>query len=185
MPNPPDSDRLVPKHGDPEDVYNLSQNHEWEPTENFGEELQQWTLPDADAKVTWFPDRTTGIMHFVVEGSGRETAVKQIEDAIDILHPKDFKAYVDSVDGMGRQALRHTLYAVGLAAPEQADDATVKLLEGYLGHEDPLTRRAALIAAGLTGWQQFIKPVEAMRDDPDAEVREDVEPALRALRKAA
>ena len=86
---------------------------------------------------------------------------------------------------MGRQATLHALYAVGLAAPEKSDDATVKLLEGYLSNDDPILRSAALVAAGLTGWQEFVKPVEAMRDDPDSDVREDVEPALKALGNAA
>ena len=62
----------------------------------------------------------------------------------------------------------------------------MKLYERYLGHDDPLAAPGGpLIPLGLTGWPELEKPVEALSEDPDEAVREDVEAALKALRDAA
>jgi hypothetical protein len=179
----PDPIRLVPKYADDGDAYNVSQQHDWEPTENFGEELQQWTLPGADAKVTWFRDPSTNVQQFAIEGTDAQQAVEQIEAGVDILHPDDFEAYLERFKA--RNGLMKGLDSIGVAAPDQATPALVELYERYLGHEDPLVRRAALSSAGLTGWPELVKLVEALREDPDEHVREDVEPALKALREAS
>ena len=110
--------RLVPKYADDEDAYNVSQQHDWEPTEHFGEELQQWTLPGADAKVTWFKDPSTRVRQFAVEGKDAQEAVTQIEAGVDILHPDDFETYLDRFTA--RNGLMKGLYAIGVAAPEKA-----------------------------------------------------------------
>lgn len=179
----PDPIRLVPKYADDGDAHDVAEKHDWEPTEHHGEELQQWTLPGADAKVTWFEDPSTDVQQFAIEGKDAQQAVKQIEAEVDILHPDDFEAYLERFKAVN--GLLGGLDSIGVAAPEKATSALVKLYERYLGHEDPLVRRAALFSAGLTGWPELVEPVEQLREDPDKAVREDVEPALKALRDAA
>ena len=179
----PDPIRLVPKYANDEDSYNVSQKHGWEPTEHFSEELQQWTLPGADATVTWFEDPSTGVKQFAIEGKDAQQAVEQVEAGVDILHPEDFEAYLERFTSAN--GLMGGLDSIGVAAPDKATSALVKLYERYLGHDDPLVRRAALYSAGLTGWPELVKPVEALSEDPDKAVRDDVEPALKALRDAA
>ena len=126
------------------------------------------------------------MQQFAIEGARtRAQAVEQIEAGVDILHPDDFEAYLARFKGE-RSGLMKGLDSIGVvAASEQATAALVQLYEQYLTHEDPLVRRAALSSAGLTGWSELIKPVEALREDSDPYVREDVEPALKALRDAA
>jgi hypothetical protein len=181
----PDPIRLVPKYASDEDAHDVSEKHGWEPTENHGEELQQWTLPEADAKVTWFEDPSTDVQQFAVEGKDAQQAVDQIEAAVDILHPADFEAYMARFKGE-RNGLMKGLDSIGVvAASEKPSAGVIELYERYLGHEDPLVRRAALFSAGLTGWSELVKPVEALREDPEKAVREDAEAALEALHGAA
>jgi len=57
----------------------------------------------------------------------------------------------------------------------------VELFEQYMGHEDPLIRRVALLATAITGWPEFVEPVSRRLDDPDPDVQRAAEAALRGL----
>jgi hypothetical protein len=183
MPKPPDSIRLVPRDPDPEEVKELERKHGWKPTDKSSGELPQWTLPDADAKVSWVDDPTTNVEFFVIEGPERQKAADQIEAGIDILHVEDFEDYLKRFHGF--DGLMRGLQAVALAAPDECDRRVFDLLERHLSDDDPMVRRAALLAVGITGWQEFVEPLKRMRDDPDQQVQEDVGPALEALRDKA
>src|SRR4051794_31557617 len=127
MPRPPDSIRLVPLTPDPEEVHALELEQGWKPTDKFSPELPQWTLPDADAKVSWVEDPDTEVDYFVIEGADRKQAAKQIEDAIRIMEPDDFEPFLERSADAGIQQFMRDIQAVALAAPENHHAGTRKL----------------------------------------------------------
>jgi hypothetical protein len=183
MPKPPNSIRLVPEEPDSDEIVELAESEGWEETERSFSEVLQWTVPDADAQVSWVDDSTTGVEFIVIEGDDRKAAAATIEKTIDVLQPKDFESYLSRFGGVQWEGT--ALQAVALAAPDKPDKDVVKLVKRYLSHDRAVLRQVALLAAGITGWQDFVKPIEEMRDDSDEDVRRGVEPALQALREAA
>lgn len=173
---PKDSIRLVPAFDDEFVIYeNLEQKHNWkQSTETLDDGLVQWSVPEMDVKVSWFTDIETSVKSFIIEGPDRQKIATQIEGEIEILQPENFAAFLEPVKDW-RQMLMHRIWTVGLACPDEFHNEAFSLIESYLHHEDHFIREAAIIAAVDTGWKQFISPIEAMRKDDDADVRQTVE----------
>lgn len=183
MAKPADSIRLVPFDPDDDAFGDFADEQGWEETDKSAHDVHQWRAKDADALVSWVTDPDTSVEFVSVEGKDRKDVAATIEKSFKMLERKDFEAYVERVPNT--QGRSHGLWAVAAAAPDEPDAGVVTLIKRYLEHENPIVRRAALLAVGITGYQDFVKPVEAMLEDPDAKVRKDVEPTLQALRDAA
>jgi hypothetical protein len=180
-----DTIRLVPKEADPlEETLAVAEEHDWEDQELGDDEPQEWHVPDPDATVRWVNDAETGVMFFEIEGPGRTSVAKQLEDAIPMLGVDDLEDVLER-RASDRPSLRRGLYIVATAAPAKADKRVMALLTRYFGDDDPVVRRTAMIAASITGWPEFREPVSKLVDDPDEDVRDVAESTLRALDRAS
>jgi hypothetical protein len=176
---------LVPIEPEPfDETLALIERHGWEQTNAEQEDdPPEWHAPKEDADIRWVVDDATGVQYFELTGAGREPVAKQIEAEIPLLEPSGFAAYLDQFrSGPG---LMRGLYAVGTAAPEQADAKVIALLERYFAHDDQLIRRTALIAASITRWPEFADSVRPLLQDADPDVQRVAEATLRALRDAS
>lgn len=182
MPKPPNSIRLVPYNPDDEEFGDLADRQGWEMTDRSAHDIHQWRVPATGTLVSWVVDPDTSVEFIVVEGADREQIAKHIQQSIKMLRKPDFEAYIEQVPNT--QGRSHGLWAVAAAAPDESDADVVKLIEHYLNDNNPIIRRAALLAVGVTGWQEFVETVEAMRDDPDKQTRGDAERTLQALHEA-
>ena len=179
---PPNAVRLVPKVPGPYDeTESLIERHGWVESDDFSDDLYEWIVPGAQERtvVRWVDDGDTGVQFFVVEGPDRQRVAEQIEEAVEMLHVPDFEQYLAGFHGV--QGLMRGLYAVAAAAPERYDPRVAELFQRYLAAEDPLIRRVASLATGIMGWNEFIEPVSRLRTDPDPDVRQAAEAALRGL----
>jgi hypothetical protein len=173
--------RLVPKDRNPYDeTAALIERLGWEPSDDSSDDLVEWSVPGQDAVVRWVADADTGVHFFVVEGSDRGQVAKQIEESIDMLGVDDFESYLSRFHGA--QGLIRGLYTAAAAAPERCDARVLELFQRYLAHDDPLIRRAALLASSIMAWPEWHGPVSRLRDDPDPAVQEAAEAAQRSLK---
>jgi HEAT repeat protein len=180
MPKPPASIRLVPLYPDSDEMTEFAEGKGWEETEKSSDEVIQWQADDA--LVSWVTDPDTDVQFIVIEGKGRETVAGQIEKAIKMLRKPAFKSRIENAAG-GVDRFEG-LISVAAAAGEKPDPDVVKLITPYLTDDNPNIRTGALLAVGITGWKDFIEPVEAMRENADEDTRKAADRALKALRDA-
>jgi hypothetical protein len=181
MPVPENAVRLVPKDPDPYDeTVAMIERLGWTPSADSGDDLAEWDVPGSDTVVRWVEDGDTGAHYFIVEGPDRQRVADDIRSSIDLLDVADFGPYLAKFHGS--QGLMRGLYTVAAAAPARPDPRVTDLFRHYLTDDDPLIRRVALLAAGITGWPDFVQPATRIRDnDPDPEVREAATAALQSL----
>jgi hypothetical protein len=178
--NSPDTIRLIPKNPNPfEETMALIERLGWEPSENYSDELVEWRTLDGHTLVRWINSDVTGVNYFVVEGPDRQRVADEIVGAIDMLRVPDFESYLALSDDT--QWVMRGLYAVAAAAPKECDPQVVELLSRYLRADDPLIRRVASLATGITGWPEFVEPVRRLLTDPDPEVRIAAQSAMESL----
>lgn len=148
-----------------------------------GTEYERIWLTDTTLTLHYVEDRVARYAYVFLAGDDLEAVERIVPDLMRVLEPWTPAELLDGVrkaapgPDRGRAVLR-----AAIGAPLDFDQEFFDCVRSALEHPEPPMREIGILATSYAAWPRYRPPLEAIaRDDPDAEVREMAQAALRAF----
>jgi predicted SprT family Zn-dependent metalloprotease len=170
-----------------EDFSRVAWQNDWEPwnIQKKSENLQYimtYMTRDEKTGINYLENDILEVFYIIIRGENQEKIAEILANKLDFYNIAELQNFIHS-DPKDDKELARAIYLFAVSVEGESFNANhFATFEYCLTHSISNVRRAAMMAAGSVGWQEFQPILEKIRvEDPDLELRGYANTTLEAM----